>query len=255
MHKVAAAVEAAVEHESGCKCQGPKDRLVGTIFGKVRYWRTYIYRGSAGYYPLDIELGLPRDGFSMLLRSHAAKIATKMSYAQCVAIIGATTVLSPQIAAVSEIYDVILKLTIESGRFFTRVDIDNRNLVCVLGNGVSKRLGAIGNPGHLFRIHNHLFRVVGVLAGMDPVSEEHTAFAIRDFNNMVFVPIGTERFIKIPEDALAGKGTEPSFPGEDDSKLDEIVVQMRDAEAVLQAAGMSITVDLHRSVETDCGAS
>lgn len=75
------------EHEAGCKCQGPKDRLVGTIFGKVRYWRTYIYRGGGGYYPLDIELGLPRDGFSMLLRSHAAKIATKMSYAQSVGVL------------------------------------------------------------------------------------------------------------------------------------------------------------------------
>jgi hypothetical protein len=52
----------------------------------VRYWRTYIYKGKGlgGFYPLDIELGLPADGFSMLLRSHAAKLATKMSYAQSV---------------------------------------------------------------------------------------------------------------------------------------------------------------------------
>jgi hypothetical protein len=73
----------------GCKQQGPNDRLLGTAFGKVRYWRTYVYRGpeEGGYYPLDIELGLPRDGFSMLLRSYAAKIATKMSYAQSVRVL------------------------------------------------------------------------------------------------------------------------------------------------------------------------
>ena len=49
------------------------------------YWRTYIYRGKneGGYYPLDIELGLPCDVFSMLVRSYAARLATKMSYAQC----------------------------------------------------------------------------------------------------------------------------------------------------------------------------
>ena len=47
--------------EKGLKRQGLKDRLICTVFGKVRYWRTYIYRGKneGGYYPLDIELGLP----------------------------------------------------------------------------------------------------------------------------------------------------------------------------------------------------
>ncbi len=49
------------------KRQGAKGRLIGTVFGKVRYFRTYIYRGKieGGYYPLDLELGLPWDGFSM----------------------------------------------------------------------------------------------------------------------------------------------------------------------------------------------
>jgi hypothetical protein len=48
------------------KRQGSKWRLIGTVFGKVRYFRTYIYRGKieGGYYPLDLELGLPWDGFS-----------------------------------------------------------------------------------------------------------------------------------------------------------------------------------------------
>lgn len=72
--------------ERGHKRQGLKDREIGTVFGKVRYWRTYIYRGKAfgGYYPLDIELGLPWDGFSMNVRSFASRLATKMSYSQAV---------------------------------------------------------------------------------------------------------------------------------------------------------------------------
>ena len=85
------------EVEKGSKCQGLKDRLIGTAFGKVRYWRTYIYRGKSkgGYYPLDIELGLPWDGFSMLVRSYAARLATKMSYAQCVTVLGTFLQWSP----------------------------------------------------------------------------------------------------------------------------------------------------------------
>ena len=83
--------------EAGSKCQGLKGRLIGTVFGKVRYWRSYVYRGEnhGGYYPLDIELGLPLDGFSMLLRSYATRLATKMSYAQCVAVLSTFLQWSP----------------------------------------------------------------------------------------------------------------------------------------------------------------
>jgi len=68
--------------ESGYKQFGPHSRLLGTFFGKVRYWRTYFHSKGKGYYPLDIELGLTGDGFSMVLRSYAARLATKVSYAQ-----------------------------------------------------------------------------------------------------------------------------------------------------------------------------
>jgi hypothetical protein len=71
----------------GTRRQASKDRVLRTFFGKVRYWRTYLYRAGGGYYPLDIELGLAADGFSMLLHSYAAKIATKMSYAQTVGVL------------------------------------------------------------------------------------------------------------------------------------------------------------------------
>ena len=70
--------------EAGYKRQGPISRLLGTWFGKVRYWRTYHYRNGQGYYPLDVELGLTGDGFSLLLQSYATRIATKVSYAQTV---------------------------------------------------------------------------------------------------------------------------------------------------------------------------
>jgi hypothetical protein len=73
--------------EPGYRRQGPVARLLGTCFGKVRYVRTYWYRNGGGYYPLDIELGLTSDGFSMLLRSYATRMATKVSYAQTVLIL------------------------------------------------------------------------------------------------------------------------------------------------------------------------
>ena len=103
--------------EQGSRCQGLKDRLIGTVFGKVRYWRTYIYRGNnaGGYYPLDIELGLPKDGFSMLVRSYAVRLATKMSYAQCVAVLSTFLQWSPCQKTVEEM---VLGLGKHTGQWF-----------------------------------------------------------------------------------------------------------------------------------------
>lgn len=59
----------------------PQGKWLGTFFGKVRYWRTYMYAPGGGYFPLDRELGLPSDGFSTCLIGLMARLATKMSYA------------------------------------------------------------------------------------------------------------------------------------------------------------------------------
>ncbi|OGP60640.1 MAG: hypothetical protein A2V65_08560 [Deltaproteobacteria bacterium RBG_13_49_15] len=151
-------------------------------------------------------------------------------------ILGASMEFSPQIVASSESYDEILNLSIFSGRFLTRIDIEQQNLVCVLGNTVAKRLGAKGNPGQLIRIQNHLFRVVGVLTGLDPVSEEHSAIAIRNFNNMVFIPIGTEQFIDTSGIKSSSTGADHSFLNKNESVLDEMVIQMQRTDVVPHAA-------------------
>jgi hypothetical protein len=65
--------------------QPAKARLLGTYFGKVRYWRTYLLQRNGdrggGCYPVDRALGLTADGFSMGILSRAVRLATKMSYA------------------------------------------------------------------------------------------------------------------------------------------------------------------------------
>jgi len=63
--------------------QPPKPRLLGTVFGKVRYWRSYLEQlngRSGGFFPVDSEVGLTADGFSLGVLSRAAQLATRMSY-------------------------------------------------------------------------------------------------------------------------------------------------------------------------------
>jgi hypothetical protein len=60
-------------------------RTVKTIFGEVRYWRHYfLIKSGGGFYPLDAQVGLTRDGFSPLVISLATKLATRMSFAASV---------------------------------------------------------------------------------------------------------------------------------------------------------------------------
>ena len=58
-------------------------RNLETLFGVVRYFRTYL-RGhnGHGYYPLDRELGLCHDRISMNVLSVGSRLATMMSYAR-----------------------------------------------------------------------------------------------------------------------------------------------------------------------------
>jgi hypothetical protein len=61
-------------------------RNLSTLFGVVRYFRTY-YREVAkkkrrGFYPLDVALGLTADRFSWNVLSQAARLACKMSFTE-----------------------------------------------------------------------------------------------------------------------------------------------------------------------------
>jgi hypothetical protein len=84
--------------------KSPKDRLLGTFFGKVRYWRTYLYcpENGAGRYPLDEKLGLLADGFSLGLLGRAVQVATKMSYEAAGMILASFLGWSPSTTSIEE---------------------------------------------------------------------------------------------------------------------------------------------------------
>lgn len=65
----------------------PIGRSIKTIYGKVRYWRTYLVRkgkAGGGFYPVDTVLGITRDGFSPSVMSLCARLATRVSFGTAV---------------------------------------------------------------------------------------------------------------------------------------------------------------------------
>lgn len=67
-------------------------RNLTTLFGVVRYWRTYMREvGSgkrSGYHPLDLSLGLGVDRFSWNVLSRAVRLATELSFARAKHVLG-----------------------------------------------------------------------------------------------------------------------------------------------------------------------
>ena len=67
----------------------PISRTIKTIFGEVKYWRTYLVKKESigcGFHPLDSVLGLTRDGFSPFIISLATRLATRVSFGTTVII-------------------------------------------------------------------------------------------------------------------------------------------------------------------------
>jgi hypothetical protein len=89
---------------SGYRRKEPKARLLGTLFGHVRYWRLYMHKrgGGGGCYPLDERLGLLADGFSIGLLGRAVQLATKMSYEASAAVLASFLGWAPSKTSIEE---------------------------------------------------------------------------------------------------------------------------------------------------------
>jgi len=62
-------------------------KFLSTFFGRITIWRTYVRRpGGTGLHPLDLELKIPADGFSLLVMGMVARLATLVSYEQVTAL-------------------------------------------------------------------------------------------------------------------------------------------------------------------------
>ncbi len=140
-------------------------------------------------------------------------------------ITGMSREILPQIAACSSNYAQILNL-IYIGRFITDDDVRQKNAVCVIGDHVAKNLGQSGKIGGDIRIENNLLKIVGILKRYDITTSKSSPVAVRNFNDMVFVPSGMERALNRITFKTKSKVNE----------LTEIIVRMQKTEQVIKEA-------------------
>lgn len=135
----------------------------------------------------------------------------------------------PQILSVSSAYANMLNLFVSQGRFIADQDIEMRNPVCVVGAGVAENAEEKGRMGSYIRIENHLFRVVGILERSDRKTEESTVISVRNYNGIIFIPLGTEGVLS---------RSVPGKIGQENHELSEIIVSVRKTGEVTQAGHM-----------------
>ena len=97
-----------------------------------------------------------------------------------------------EILAITESYQVAKNLAVRQGRFVCDTDVVRKNLVCVLGEEVSRLLGDSGHLGGVLRLEDRTYRIVGILQKRQWMSSKSPALAVRNYNRAIFIPIGTE---------------------------------------------------------------
>ena len=135
--------------------------------------------------------------------------------------------ISPQIVAVTATYDDTQNLVLSRGRFISELDERQRNMVCVIGNDIYAKMGVRGRLGRHLRIENQLFKVVGVLNRFHRRKTKAGAIAVRNYNEMMFIPLGAHSVLK---------GATLRKRRASDLELTEMVIQIRQMDQVLEAA-------------------
>lgn len=145
------------------------------------------------------------------------------------AILGVAREISPQVVACSDNYAALQRMHISSGRFIASQDRRRKNLVCVLGHDVARGLEELGKPGNFIRIDAHLFKVVGVLSRIERQTGKHSTVSVRNYNEMVFVPLETAQTLTRADTGRKQESTTAD-------QLSEIVVQVGRTQDVMDAA-------------------
>ena len=121
--------------------------------------------------------------------------------------------IAPEILAITSAYGKMKGLKLAEGRFICDIDNQNRQLVCVLGYEVAKSLGREGHIGHLLRIENVQYEIVGILKSTHWKESKNQLLTTRNLDKSVFIPLDAEK--SLPR--------QPSFK---ETTLSEIILKI-----------------------------
>jgi putative ABC transport system permease protein len=141
-------------------------------------------------------------------------------------VFGAAKEIMPQIVSCSPNYASMLKIPVFDGRFISDLDIQEGNLVCVIGHNIAKNMGASCALGNHLRIENSLFKIIGILRRIDIREKKAGAISLRNYNDLIFTPLTASALISNSFPAAVNT----SWP-----QVTELIVGTRSAQQVISS--------------------
>lgn len=141
-------------------------------------------------------------------------------------VFGAAKDVTPLIVSCTANYASTLKLPIGSGRFISDLDMQDGKLVCVIGNSLAKSIGGTASVGKHLMIDNSLFKIVGVLQQIESKTEKSSAISLRNYNDMVFIPLAAAHVVNKTAAASSLGGS---------SEVTELIVTVSNAQQVVKS--------------------
>jgi len=113
-----------------------------------------------------------------------------------------------QVLAVTPAYRKAMNINLLQGRFIGDLDIERKNLVCVLGKEVEALLGHGGQLGQNIFLEDLSYRIVGILPERSWQTKETKASNLRNYNRAIFIPLGSEPLNAEPKNDHHGEFNE-----------------------------------------------
>lgn len=141
----------------------------------------------------------------------------------------------PEILAVTEDFGKIKSLKPAQGRFFTPIDIQQRQHICVLGRSIAHSLGRLGQLGQSIRIEGYEFVVVGILSGQQGSNKHPVSHHI---DESIFIPLGTESIFPVKN-------------GQKRNSISEIILQFESPRDIISKALLVKRILNHRHEQVE----
>jgi len=145
---------------------------------------------------------------------------------------------APEVLGVNRLYGELKGLQLAEGRFLCDLDVQARQMVCVLGYDIAKSLGREGHVGHSIRLHQSQLEIVGILNPTHWKPGKNGAVSARNLDQAVFIPLGLESLVE-----TNGNRTK--------EELSEIILQMQESTQLAMAVPLvrKLLVKLHKGAE------
>ncbi len=138
-----------------------------------------------------VRYGIRRSDVGALMKIPTVTNAFRIRETKREAHYGGVTIDSHLVACTPE-YAEVMQLELAQGQFITDIHVKQRDNVCALAAGTTKKFFPLGDPiGKVIRVRDVPYVVIGVMKSRSPMAGIGSSLAAQDFANDIYIPLDT----------------------------------------------------------------